>query len=72
MRRGVFGRPASENLQGRKPREWERGACRRGLWGFERLGRATWLGSDRSSKLADDEAVDERAAGCADSGAGWS
>jgi hypothetical protein len=33
-RRGVFGRPASESLQGRKPREWERVACRRGAMGI--------------------------------------
>jgi hypothetical protein len=35
----AYWRPASENLQGRKPREWARTAVPRapGLWGFEGL-----------------------------------
>src|SRR5690349_17338025 len=45
------GGPASESLQGRKPREWVRGAVWRALWGFERRARCGGLQAVWCNKL---------------------
>jgi hypothetical protein len=55
-------RPASENLQGRKPRDRERAGVRCALWGFERRRRGVCEAVTRSSALFEVVAAHEEPA----------